>query len=432
MNAKFPVYHDPCGWSALLPPRQPLASLRGHVRTRFAVIGAGYTGLAAARRLGELFPRDTVALLEAGYVGEGSAGRNSGFLIDLPHNTRMSGHFSPVEVARRQIRLFQAGRDWLASLVEAHGIDCGWNPVGKYHGAATARGEASLRQLAEQIREWGETCQEFDRDALAGKLGTSYYHYGFYSSHSVFVQPAALVRGLADSLPEAVTLYEGTPVLSLSRGRTHVLATPHGQVEADVVICANNAFLKHLGWLRDRLITIFTYAAMTPALPGGVLAQLGDAPEWGLIPANRLGTTLRKTLGGRFLIRSMYSYEREMSHARVHALLTRAYRNRYPDLPSHAFEHVWGGTTCLTGNGAPYFGALAPGVYAAVGCNGAGVVKGTIFGKLLAEMVGGGSDELLSIAQAFPRPNWLPPEPLREIGARAVIGMHVAQAGRER
>ncbi|MCA9772984.1 MAG: FAD-dependent oxidoreductase, partial [Myxococcales bacterium] len=50
-----------------------------------AIIGAGFAGLAAARRLAQLRPQDTVVILEARAVAEGPAGRNSGFMIDLPH-----------------------------------------------------------------------------------------------------------------------------------------------------------------------------------------------------------------------------------------------------------------------------------------------------------------------------------------------------------
>ena len=76
-------------------------------------------------------------MLDASSAGEGSAGRNSGFLINLPHNTRMSGHHSPLQIARKQIAMYQAGLDWLAQLSQQGGFDCGWDLAGKYHAAAT-------------------------------------------------------------------------------------------------------------------------------------------------------------------------------------------------------------------------------------------------------------------------------------------------------
>ena len=49
-------------------------------------MGAGYAGLAAARRIANNRPGDSDALLDDGLIGENASGRNSGFAIDLPHN----------------------------------------------------------------------------------------------------------------------------------------------------------------------------------------------------------------------------------------------------------------------------------------------------------------------------------------------------------
>src|SRR5690606_37877954 len=107
-----------------------------------------------------------------------------------------------------------------------------------------------------------------------------------------------------------------------------------------------------LGLARDRVFTIYTYAGLTPVLDAEEQAKLGSQAEWGVIPANRLGTTLRRTQSGRFMVRSAYSYEAEQSTERVRAMLQDCYRRRYPNMLSADFEHVWGGVTALTRNGA--------------------------------------------------------------------------------
>ena len=182
------------------------------------VIGAGYTGLAAARRLVELQPQEPILVLDASSAGEGSAGRNSGFLINLPHNTRMSGHHSPLQIARKQIAMYQAGLDWLAQLSQQGGFDCGWDLAGKYHAAATEGGSRNLRASLAQYRDWGVAYTELDRDAMREQLGTDYYQFGYHSMNNVFVQPAALIRGLADTLPDNVWLMENNPVESVDGG----------------------------------------------------------------------------------------------------------------------------------------------------------------------------------------------------------------------
>ena len=81
----------------------------------------------------------------------------------------------------------------------------------------------------------------------------------------------------------------------------------NGPFSADNVILANNAFARRLGFLRSRLVTIYTYAGVTPVLDAAQQALLGQRDQWGVIPANRLGTTLRRIRGGRFMVRSAYS-----------------------------------------------------------------------------------------------------------------------------
>lgn len=427
----YPAYRQCSGWNAMLPPRHRTSPPRG---TRFGsiVIGAGYTGLAAARRLAELRPDEAVLVLDATSVGEGSAGRNSGFVINVPHNTGMTGHGRATDAAQRQLRLYQAGLQWLEALVRAHRINCGWNPAGKFHAAASAHGVAALKATLALYQAWGVEHTELDADALAARLGTPYYRYGFHATNNVFVQPAALIRGLADSLPPNVVLAENEAVTSLGRTAPFSIATSRGGYVADRVIVANNGFAKSLGLLQDRLITIYTYAALTPVLPPSELAQLGAGPEWGVIPANRLGTTLRRVADGRLMVRSAYSYEHEQTPAATLRLLTDSYRRRYPQMSSHDFEYVWGGTTALTRNGASFFGAIQPGIFAAAGCNGAGVLKGSTYGRLLADLALGEKSPLLADALALEGPSWLPPEPLRRIGVTLAIKYQASVAGAER
>jgi glycine/D-amino acid oxidase-like deaminating enzyme len=430
--ATYPVYHSRSGWNAILPGRAPRNDLPAATAFDTIVIGAGYTGLAAARRLAELEPDSTILVIDAASIAESSAGRNSGFLINLPHNTNMGGHGSPLEVAQKQIRIFDAGTAWLKQLVDAHGIDCGWNPQGKFHAAATPAGIRNLQETLRQYREWGIAHTELDADALGAAFGMRYYRYGYHSPHNIFVQPAALIRGLADTLPVNVRLLENEAVVALDGDGPFRVQTARTTLRAARVIVANNAFAKKLGLLRDRLIAIYTYAAMTPRLSREELNKLGRDEEWGLIPANRLGTTLRRTQDGRLLVRSAYSYEREQPLRQTREVLTDCYRRRYPSMASHAFEHIWGGTTALTRNGAAFFGSIRPGLYASVGCNGVGVLKGSIHGKLLAEMAAGSQSPLLSDLLSLARPTWLPPEPLRRIGVKSAIRYQLKKAGLER
>src|SRR5690606_11794430 len=134
-----------------------------------------------------------------------------------------------------------------------------------------------------------------------------------------------------------VCLVENLPVLRFEQGKTYKIFTPDGVFECDRLIVANNGFARHLGILRDRLITIFTYAGLTGVLDEGELEKLGHEASWGVIPAHRLGSTMRKLESGRFMVRSAYSYEQEAPMAQVGRLLSDLYRRRYPSMRTHQF-----------------------------------------------------------------------------------------------
>lgn len=423
----------------MLPARVPRLAPPAQRHHDAIVVGAGYVGLAAARRIAELRPDHSVLLLDADAIGEGSSGRNAGFAVSVPFNAGLSeAPLSPAE--RLQLDLYERGLAELDSLVQRHRIDCGWNPSPKLHAAATADGERRLKAALRSYAKWQIDYEECDRSQIRQATGSDHYRYGFRTGRNVFIQPAALVRGLADSLPSNVHLCENTPVLDVQAQATAhdkpVIATSAGRFSADRLILANNAFVKRLGYLRDRLVTIYTYAALTPELSPAERHLAGQdnqsSLEWGILPANRLGTTVRLVAGKRLLFRSAYSYEKELPVARVEQLLRASYRRRFPEMPRHDFEFVWGGTTALTSNGEASFGTVAPGIYSFAGCNGSGIVKGSVHGRMLAELsIGHASHELAGTLDR-PEPGYLPPEPFRTIGARAAIAYQAWKAGAER
>src|SRR5690606_5314379 len=135
----------------------------------------------------------------------------------------------------------------------------------------------------------------------------------------------------------------------------------------------------------SRVVAMYNYAAMTKPLSRKSHESLGSDPAWGLLPAHRLGSTLRRTGDGRLLIRSLYGYEAEADNNAAAAKLKTALERRYPWLKALEFTSVWSGATGFTKNGSPVWGEYSPGLFIAAGCNGGGVVKGTLFGRLLAE-----------------------------------------------
>ncbi|NLC36842.1 MAG: FAD-dependent oxidoreductase [Alcaligenaceae bacterium] len=110
------------GWSRIVAPRTPNPALNQDVEADWVVVGAGLAGLAAARRIAENRPGDSVVLLDADCVGEGAQGRNSGFAIDAPHNVGSS--MGELAAAHSHLRLARAAIAYLARVVHEHKIAC--------------------------------------------------------------------------------------------------------------------------------------------------------------------------------------------------------------------------------------------------------------------------------------------------------------------
>lgn len=424
----YPQYPDRCGFNAMLPARTSTPAASGRIAAKYAVVGAGFTGLAAARRLSELDPAADIVVLEATIVGEGSSARNSGFIspADIPSGTDAS---AVAETAARNVWGAE-GFDWLVALARQYGFDFELERSGRIKAAATGHGERAVEDLADIVENLKLPHTRLSRADLKQRVGTSYYGMGLFTDEGYLVQPAKLIRGLADNLPANVHLHENTPLVGMRRhGKWH-LVTPDATVEADTVVMAVNAAVKGFGYLADRLVAIYTYAAISKALPEQDIPQLGAMPSWGMLPSHRLGTTVRRIGRDRLMVRSLYAYERGVSDAKAERELRARFHARYPDLRHVDLEYVWGGTTALTMNGAPWWGRLDDGLYVSAGCNGAGVVKGTILGRRLAEEVRGAAvaDETRRL---YGTASWIAPEPFRTIGFHVVSAIERRKAGAE-
>jgi glycine/D-amino acid oxidase-like deaminating enzyme len=412
------------GWSALLPRRAPRAPLQGNLHVDWVVVGAGYAGIAAARELSQRQPGASIALVEAGEVGENASGRNSGFAIDLPHAPSTSAEMT--EQGRRAIRVGRFALDELGRLINEHHIECDWQRRGRYHAAVTDGIAAKvLKTYAANLDAWREPFQWLDRRQLRQSLGTDYYGAAIYTPGTYLMNPAALVRGLADSLPPQVTLFENSPVTEVEfKGSSPFIRTPQGRIRFGKLILAVNAFSQSFGVFKERQVPVLLFASLTKPLTAAQQARLGTDPNWGITPAHGVaGSTLRLTADKRLLIRHGFDYSpslrtdearREEARAAHRQLLQR----RFPDLGDLDIEHFWMGWLAVSQNHAPAFGQVAEHVYAASCCNGSGIVRHTAAGMLIANVALGRDNPLIGDFLVQGTASYIPPRPLRDVGVR--------------
>jgi glycine/D-amino acid oxidase-like deaminating enzyme len=434
MNIQESLFADNsrCGWYDTLPEPEPALRIRGRERADWVVLGAGITGLAAARRLAEHLPQARILLVEAQRVGVGASGRNSGFLTDIGHHETGLGP----ETHRRQIHIAHAGIERVRELVDAHDIQCDWSECGRLHGAAGDAGMRALDRLLCQLEVLEEPYEDLNARQLAEITGTAYYRAGARLPGSVLVQPAALVRGLARALPANVALFEESPVGAIQAGDTLRLQCAGGSIEGPKLLLTTNAFTTALGFLRQRMFPLSVFASLTRVLTEQEQAALGGDREWGLVPEVAIGSTIRRTPDQRILIRNSAWYApggRFPSEwtERSRGAHQESLRLRFPDLPHVDLEYTWGGLVAISLNGAPFFGCLTPNIFGAAIFNGVGMAMGSALGMLLADLAVGADSDLLRDARALPRPSWLPPPPLLGLALRPTLSWMHRQARSE-
>ncbi|MBI6925340.1 MULTISPECIES: FAD-binding oxidoreductase [Pseudomonas] len=432
----LPADDTTCGWYHLSKGRQIKAPHHGHTAARWVVVGAGFTGLAAARQLALNFPDDQVVLLEAQEVGFGSSGRNAGFAIDLPHDIGADDYIGDIAIARTTLKLNLSGQSFLKELVERYQIDCQMKHCGKYQAAVEPRGIAVLDAYRRGLDKLDQPYEMIDADQLPAHIGTHFYRKALFTPGTSLIQPSALVKGLADNLPPNVTLYEQTPITDIEYGAKTVLKHANGSITADKLVLTTNAFGMSFGFLKGRMLPVFTYASLTRPMTDEEQARLGGKPYWGVIPADPFGTTVRRTPDNRLLIRNSFSYNPDGRANRKYLERFKvrhrdAFERRFPMLPNMPFEYTWGGALAMSRNHMGYFGELAPHVYGALCCNGLGVTRGTATGKLLADWLAGEKNELIDFVRQAPGPCANPPAPMVSLGLNLNLKWGQYRAGKE-
>ena len=428
---RLPSDPGPAGWNRLLQEPMPAVQLEEKITADWLVIGAGFAGLAAAHRLCKQAQGDKIVVLDAVRVGDGPAGRNSGFMIDLPHDLTSADYGGGLDADLDQTQDNRLGIAHASQMATEYLLsDEAFIVSGKINGAATAKGQAHNENFAKHLTAMGEPYESFDAKQMREITGSSYYQEGLFTPGTAMIQPAMYIRGVAEGLgQDGVTIFENSPVTALNNNGSWVVETPHGQVSSPRVILAVNGHLNSFGYAKSRLMHLFTYASMTRALTPQEIGKLGGNPVWGLTPADPVGTTVRRISGkggDRLIIRNRFTFDPtlEVSPKRIAKIghdHDASFLHRFPDLSNVTMEYRWGGRLCLSRNNVQIIQELEPGLFSACCQNGLGTAKGTFAGGLAADLALGRPSQALSRALAADAPARLPPAAIAKLGANLYL-----------
>ncbi|WP_223414145.1 MULTISPECIES: NAD(P)/FAD-dependent oxidoreductase [unclassified Pseudomonas] len=428
-----------CGWIAQAGSSAARGPLKGTVKADWLIIGAGITGLSAAHSLAQLHPQARIVIVDRQRAAQGASARNSGFVVGHEHPTRdelIGNHgFAGYEV---DTAISRAASDEVRQRIARHGIECDFRDCGYFFAVSDPGKLTDVEGKLATLRAVGASAEFLQGEQLSEKLGTRHYQAAIWCGQgNALLQPAKYVKGLLDALPDSVTVFENTDITGLERlGKGRIRANGiAGSIEATQVMVCLNAFIPRSGIEDSGTFPMELSASLTRPLSDEEFQSIGAVEPWGVLSTRPLGATVRLTPDRRVMIRNTAEYrsrdltDSELLHRRKHHVL--GLQRRFPFLGEQDIQYTWTGHLSASRTGQPYFGKVEEGVFAVAGCNGSGVARGTLWGRLLAEMASGTCSPILESVMRRAQPGWLPPKPLLDIGAMLRMRVEAIRARTE-
>jgi glycine/D-amino acid oxidase-like deaminating enzyme len=412
-------------WVADRPAYEAGPPLAASIRADVAIIGGGFTGVSTALHLSARFPDKRVVLLEARALGNGASGRNGGLALNWINGVDSADP----ELTRLVFETTRSGIDLIERTIREHGLDVDFVRGGVLDVQTDARRAEAAHAHAEELAAWGIPVRFVTGAELAARLDLAGAAGAVFDPTAGRLNGADLVRGLRPVLEaRGVGIFEQTPVLRVREGRPVVLTTADGEVRADAIVLATNAYTPGLGYFRERIVPLHAHvfatekrsrqewAAMGWRDVSGFSDDLDRVAYGGLTGDGRLvfGGGSNASYDYLFGNRTVHPGAPERSFAVMRDRMVR-YLPRAADL---RLEHRWTGTLALTLNRQCAMGVRGDhrNVFYALGYSGHGVTLANLAGRVLCDLYAGDHDHWRKLPFYECRLPYVPSEPFRWTG----------------
>jgi len=412
-----------CGWVKDLSIRTKIKNITKTKKCDWLIVGAGYTGLSAARKLGYLHPNKKIILVDAQLAGEGASSRNSGYLVDTTLNDGFTSNKKLSEY-KKKTDIYKLGIDSVKNFIKEYQVDCDWNECGKYFASSGIKDKKILENFSETLNDLGFEHNILLQNELTNRLGTEFYKIGLYTKGGILIHPAKLARAMIDALPNNVELFENSELLKWQKNNSNIYCTfKNADVISDKIIFCTNGFLKLLGIKKNYNFPLTLTASITRVLSDNEYKVIGEPDEWGVLPVKPMGATIRMTKDRRILIRNTaeilnpYSMSKNnlKNRSKVQAY---GIKKRFPELPEDIIEYTWSGIVGRSRNSSQIFDKINNNIFAAGCYNGSGIGVGTLFGEQIAIKASNEDSLEIETIESRQKPTWLPPQPFLNIGIK--------------
>ena len=412
-----------CSWINDLSTRSNIKTLASNLDSEWLIVGAGYTGLSAARKLGQLYPNQKTILVDAQLAGEGASSRNSGYLVDTTLNDGFTSN-KELENYKKKTDIYKLGIETVKRFIREHQVDCDWNECGKYFASSKSEDKKILENFSKTLSQLGFEHNFLFNQDLKKRLGTDFYNIALHTKGGILLHPGKLARSMIDTLPENVDLYENSPLLNWKKINDLINCNfKNGSIKTKKIIFATNGFLKSLGIKPNYNFPLTLTASMTRSLTDKEFESIGRPSEWGVLPVKPMGATIRMTKDKRILIRNtaeVYN-PKLMSKSELDKRAIKqkiGIKKRFPQLPDDIIKSTWSGIVSRTRNSSQIFEKIDNNVYVAGCYNGSGIGVGTLFGEQIALKASNKFSKEIETIETKNKPTWLPSDPFLSFGVK--------------
>lgn len=410
----------------------PRPSLTGDAECDVAIVGAGFTGLWTAYFLKTLAPNLRIVMLEREIAGFGPSGRNGGTVGGgIAGDPRVYARRHGEDAVREAERMTYRAVDEIAEIVKRERIECGWDKAGWLRVATTRAQRERAHEDVAHAHSWGagpEDHRLIEGEELEQRVRIPGATAGVFSPHAARIDPARLVRGLADVVERlGVTIHEHSEVVAIEPGR---VVTRSGALRSDMVVRATEAFTVELPGERRRFLPLYSLMVATEPLDQVVWDRIGWNGGETIGDMAHLFFYAQRTTDGRLAIGGRGApyklgspiderYERRQD---VYRRLVDTIRRCFPAAAEAQVTHHWGGPLAIPRDWCQAV-CYDPTTRLAWGggYSGSGVLSSYLTGRTLADLLLQRDTALTRLPWVGHRSRRWEPEPLRFMASRAII-----------